>query len=128
MNKEIVYPKSIGRLLGSLEGAQWLSRVNLKEQAVRGTSHEDEYAEVEPHSGLDLISHEHHGDIDKNRDLKRELLQGANFYCAQLASRGARTKNRVFSRGLQLAGSLEANAQTVVGSGRPYSRGDSPSA
>lgn len=100
VKKEVVYTKSIERLLGSLEGAQWLSQLILEKQAFRGTPHEDEHAEAEPHSGLDLISHERHGGTYKNGELKRKLLQGANFHCAQLKSRGAHTENRVFFQGV----------------------------
>ncbi|MCJ1388950.1 hypothetical protein MMC18_001801 [Xylographa bjoerkii] len=96
VNKEVVHTKSIERLLGSLEGAQWLSRLILEEQAFQGTPHEDEYAEAEPHSSLDLISHERHGGTYKNGERKRKLLQGASFHCAQFKSRGAHTENRVF--------------------------------
>ena len=113
VNKEVVYTKSIERLLGSLQGAQWLSQLILEKQAFRGTPHEDEHAEAEPHSGLDLVSHERHGGTYKNGELKRKLLQGANFHCAQLKSCGAHTENRVFFRGVQLTVPLEANTQTV---------------
>lgn len=113
VNKEVVYTKPIERLLGSIEGAEWLSQLILEKQAFRGTPHEDEHAEAEPHSGLGLISYERHGGTYKNGELKRKLLQGANFHCAQLKSRGAHTENRVFFRGVQLTVPLKANTQTV---------------
>lgn len=113
VNKEVIYTKPIERLLGSLEGAEWLSQLILEKQAFRGAPHEDEYAEAEPHSSLDLISHEHHGTIYKNGELKRKLLQGANFHCTQLKSRGAHTENRVVFRGMQLTVPLKVNTQTV---------------
>ncbi len=75
IDKEVVYIKPIERLLGSLEGAQWLSQLILEKQARRGTPDEDEFAEAEHNSGLNLISHERHGGTYKNGELKRKLLQ-----------------------------------------------------
>ena len=91
VNKEVVYTKPIERLLGSLQGAEWLSQLILKKQAFRGTLYKDEHTEAEPHGDLDLISYAHHGTTYKNGELRRKLLQGANFHCAQLKSRRAHT-------------------------------------
>ncbi|KAL2041189.1 hypothetical protein N7G274_006133 [Stereocaulon virgatum] len=99
--------------LGSLEGAQWLSRLNLENKAFRGTPYEDERAEAEPHSYFDLISHERHHGTYQDGEPERKLLQGTNFHCTQLKSRGAHTENRMFFRGVQLTVPLEANTQTV---------------
>ncbi len=120
---EVVYTKSIEGRLGSLEGAQWLSQLIFEKQAFRGTPHEDEHAEAEPHSGLDLITHERHSDTYKNGELKRKLLQGADFHCAQLKSRGAHTKNMVFFRGVQLTVPLGSEYSNSLCSGRTCSRG-----
>ncbi|KAL8718407.1 MAG: hypothetical protein Q9225_004450 [Loekoesia sp. 1 TL-2023] len=113
VNKEVVYTKPIERLLGSLQGAEWLSQLILEKQASPGAPYGDEYAEAKYHSGLGLVSHERHGSTYKNGELKRKLLQSANFHCAQLKSRGAHTENRVVFRGVQLTVPLKANTQTV---------------
>ena len=67
-------------------------------------------------AAFDLISHERHGGTYKNGELKRKLLQGANFHCAQLKSRGAHTENRVFFRGVQLTVRKRILKQSVFGS------------
>ncbi|KAL6718105.1 hypothetical protein ACLMJK_004191 [Lecanora helva] len=113
LNEKVVYTKPIERLLGSLQGAEWLSQLILEREALQATLYKDEHTEAEPHGDLGLVSHAHRGATWKNGELKRRLLQGANFHCCQLKSHGAHIENRVVVRGAQLTIPLKANTQTV---------------
>ena len=113
LNEKIVYTKPTERLLGSLQGAEWLSQLILEREALQATLYKDEHTEAEPHGDLGLVSHAHRGATWKNGELKRRLLQGANFHCCQLKSHGAHIENRMVVRGVQLTIPLKANTQTV---------------
>ncbi len=113
LNEKVVYTKPVERLLGSLQGAEWLSQLILEREALQATLYKDEHTEAEPRGDLGLVSHAHRGATWKNGELKRRLLQGANFHCCQLKSHGAHIENRVVVRGVQLTIPLKANTQTV---------------
>ena len=112
LNEKVVYTKPIERLLGSLQGAEWLSQLILERGALQATLYKDEHTEAEPHGDLGLASHAHRDATCKNGELKRRLLQGANFHCCQLKSHGAHIENRVVVRGVQLTIPLKASTQT----------------
>ena len=113
LNEEVVYTKPIERLLGSMQGAEWLSQLIVEREALQAKPYKDEHTEAEPQGDLGVVSHAHHGTTWKNGELKRRLLQGDNFHCTQMKNHGTYVGNTVAVRGLKMYIPMKANPQTV---------------
>ena len=104
IKEKIVYRKAYEHVLGSNQGKEWLLHLTVEQAVYAKRSSKDGQIEAAMHDSLTIISHEHHGTTYKNGELKRKLLQGANFRCSQ---------SNVNIRGLKVRIPLTANPQTV---------------